>query len=313
MWHLHDPSSIVELNGWQTVVVTGKENTSEYECGLESWRRKDDSSPWRPHLCVFPTKPDWIAEELPANDGAFWAPDLASDGTLVYSVANGFDDTGSCIGAARWDGNGWQDIGVPLTCAFEPDSTQEVEAIDPSLFDHDGRLWLVAGGGLIHATELDRDTLIPVSGDWWEPGHPHWYELARGPQRGAEFGWIEGARFYRSGSWVYLIVNWGRCCDGLASTYELRIGRASSVKGPFRDQEGHNMSEGGGSLLMKSDGDQIGPGHASIRLKDDGTEILSYHFYDKRREGLPWIGEAQLNWQNGWPVLIRQLEIIRPQ
>ena len=95
MWHLHDPSSIVELNGWQTVVVTGKENTSEYECGLESWRRKDDSSPWRPHLCVFPTKPDWIAEELPANDGAFWAPDLASDGTLVYSVANGFDDTGS--------------------------------------------------------------------------------------------------------------------------------------------------------------------------------------------------------------------------
>lgn len=78
-WHLHDPSAIVTLDGWQVVVVTSKENADGYRCGLESWRRAADTAPWQPHLCLFRDKPAWIAEELPGNDGAFWAPDLASD------------------------------------------------------------------------------------------------------------------------------------------------------------------------------------------------------------------------------------------
>src|SRR6056297_1394144 len=48
-WHLHDPSAIVALDGWQVVVVTGKENTGGYRCGLESWRRRDASARWQPH------------------------------------------------------------------------------------------------------------------------------------------------------------------------------------------------------------------------------------------------------------------------
>jgi len=311
-WHLHDPSRIVTLGGWQVVVVTGKENADGYRCGLESWRRAHDAAPWQPHLCLFRDKPDWIAEELPGNDGAFWAPDLAADGTLVYSVANGFEQSGSCVGAARWDGTGWRDIGEPLTCAFDPDPAREVEAIDPSLFDDGGRHWLVTGGGLIHATELDRRSLRPVSGDWWEPGHPGWHELGIGPGPARDPGWVEAARLHRAGDWVYLVVNWGACCNGLSSTYELRMGRARSVEGPFLDRQGRDLRAGGGSLLMRGQGGQIGPGHAGFRRRADGRAVMSYHFYDARRRGLPWIGEALVGWQDGWPVITGRLQPQRP-
>lgn len=311
-WHLHDPSRIVTLDGWQVLVVTGKENADGYHCGLESWRRANDAAPWQPHLCLFRDKPNWIAEELPGNDGAFWAPDLAADGTLVYSVANGFEEGGSCVGAARWDGTGWRDIGAPLTCAFEPDPSREVEAIDPALFQDGDRLWLVAGGGVIHATELDRQTLMPVSGDWWAPGHPGWHDLAIGPGSVDDPEWVEAAMLHRRGDWVYLVVNWGACCDGLSSTYELRIGRARSVEGPFLDREGRDMRAGGGSLLMASQGAQIGPGHAAFRRRDDGADVLSYHFYDAERDGLPWIGEALVAWEDSWPVVTRRLPQPRP-
>jgi len=311
-WHLHDPSAIVVLGGWQVVVVTGKENAHGYRCGLENWRRADDAAPWQPHLCLFRDKPAWIGEELPGNDGAFWAPGLVADGTLVYSVANGFEQSGSCVGAARWDGTGWRDIGAPLTCAFEPDPSREVEVIDPGLFEDGDRLWLVTGGGLIHATELDRRTLMPVSGDWWAPSHPGWHELAIGPGPADDPGWVEAARLHRSGGWVYLVVNWGACCLGLSSTYELRIGRARSVEGPFIDREGRDMGAGGGSLLMASQGTQIGPGHAAFRLRDDGATVMSYHFYDLERDGLPWIGEALVAWEDGWPVITRRLPLLRP-
>ena len=309
---LHDPSTIVNLGGWQVVVVTGRENAEGYGCGLESWRRRGPSAPWEPHLCLFREKPGWVEAELPGNDGAFWAPDLAADGTLVYSVANGFDEAGSCVGAARWDGAGWRDTGAPLTCAFEPYPGREVEAIDPSLFEDEGRLWLVTGGGLIHATVLDRASLAPVSGDWWRPGHPGWRVLGAGPGPAEAAGWVEAARLFRAGDWIYLVVNWGACCRGLASTYELRVGRARSMAGPFLDAAGRDLRAGGGTRLMADEGAQIGPGHAAFRIREDGATVMSYHFYDADRNGSPWIGEARVEFRAGWPVVTRRLAPLRP-
>lgn len=311
-WHLDDPSAIVTLDGWQVVVVTGKENADGYRCGLESWRRRTDDAPWVPHACLYRDKPDWVAEELPGNDGAFWAPDLAADGTLVYAVANGFEEAGSCVGAARWDGATWRDVGAPVTCAFDPDPTREVEAIDPSLHEEGGRLWLVLGGGRIVATELDRSTLQPVSGAWWEPDHPGWLDLAVGPGPVDDPGWVEAARLHRSGGWTYLVVNGGACCRGVASTYELRVGRARSVAGPFLDRDGRDMRAGGGSLLWAGAGAQVGPGHASVRRRAEGVDVLSDHVYDAERNGLPWIGEAELGWEDGWPRGVRPLPLRRP-
>lgn len=311
-WHLHDPSSIVELNGWQVVAVTGKENADGYRCGLETWKRKSETDPWQPDQCLYIEKPDWVSEELPLNDGAFWAPDLSQDGTLVYSVANGFEESGSCVGAARWDGKTWQDVGRPLTCAFEPDESMEVEAIDPSLVDLDGRVFLVVGGGLIHTTELNLETLSSESGDWWEPGHPDWIELATGPRIDDEQAWVEAAQIAEIDGWLYLFVNWGECCRGLDSTYEIRMGRAKSIEGPFLDKDGTPMTQSGGSLFFETTGDLIGPGHMGFRKSNDGSPVASFHFYDGKRDGLPWIGEAEISLNDGWPEINTLLPVIRP-
>lgn len=312
-WHLHDPSSIVELNGWQVVAVTGKENADGYRCGLETWKRQSENDPWQPDQCLYIEKPDWISDELPLNDGAFWAPDLGDDGTLFYSVANGFEESGSCVGAARWNGQTWQDVGQPLTCAFEPDETREIEAIDPSIVALDDKLFLVVGGGLIVATELNPKTLLVKSGDWWEPGHPDWIELATGPQIDDEQGWVEAAQVVEIGQWHYLFVNWGECCRGLDSTYEVRIGRAKSIDGPFLDKQGTPMNEGGGSLFFETTGDLVGPGHMSVRQGGNGSLLGSFHFYHGKRDGLPWIGEAELSIKDGWPEIKRLLPITRPE
>ncbi len=122
------------------------------------------------------------------------------DGSPVFRAANSFEEAG--VGAARRGGTGRRDIGAPLACAFAPDPAREIEAIDPGLFEDGGRLWLVTGGGLIHATELDRQTLMPVCDDWWTPGHSGRLDHAIGPGSAVDRAWAEAARLHRSDDWV---------------------------------------------------------------------------------------------------------------
>ncbi|MEL6518481.1 MAG: family 43 glycosylhydrolase [Pseudomonadota bacterium] len=307
-WHLHDPSRIVQVHGGgQRVAVTGKAQEDGYACGLETWVRSDPTAAWLPETCLFIEKPAWIADELPDNGGAFWAPDLLDAETMVYSVSAGFEAPGSCVGLARLQDGVWRDAGAPLTC-LPPDfqSDAEISAIDPSVFrDDDDRVYLVTGGGLIHATELDPDTLAPLTGDWFTPDHPGWSSLARGPMPdGDDHEWVEAAMLHRHGDAYYLFVNWGGCCAGVASTYSVYVGRSDSPLGPFLDKSGRDLLAGGGTLLLDSDGAQIGPGHAAIWSDASGKDWLSFHYYDAHRDGLPWIGEHAIDWSSGWPEVM---------
>ena len=87
----------------------------------------------------------------------------------------------------------------------------------------------------------------------------------------------------------YLFVNWGGCCDGVDSTYEIRVGRSSSVTGPYLDKTGANMLNAGGSsfLPVEPAGNSriVGPGHSGIYTGgitgNDGRDYFSFHFYDR--------------------------------
>jgi arabinan endo-1,5-alpha-L-arabinosidase len=129
---------------------------------------------------------------------------------------------------------------------------------------------------------------------------------------GKEQGWVEAAQIAEIGEWLYLFVNWGECCRGLDSTYEVRIGRAKSIVGPFLDKDGAPMAMGGGSLFLETTGDLIGPGHMGFRKSNDGSLFGSFHFYDAKRDGLPWIGETKLSIKDGWPEIKNLLPIARP-
>jgi arabinan endo-1,5-alpha-L-arabinosidase len=112
---------------------------------------------------------------------------------------------------------------------------------------------------------------------------------------------IEASCIYQHSNSFFLFVNWGQCCRGTNSTYNIRVGRSASVTGPYVDQQGVDMLQGGGTLLLGSFGYRIGPGHAGI-LEQGGTNWLSYHYYTGQEPGMATLDLRPLQWTAaGWP------------
>ena len=323
--HVHDPSRIHRIGGRLTIAVTGKENADGYMCGLETWRYDVDDDAWRPGQCLLMDKPGWVGEQVPGNGGAYWAPAVASERRMYYAVSSGFDDgQAHAIGMVEAEGPRsdltWRDAGPILeSVGAEANDQPEPAAIDPAVFtDDDGRQYLVYGGGHIWMTELDPATGVPLAAAGWEADGPAFHHLANGPQVDAagtdvsadEELWVEAPFLYRHEDHYYLFVNWYACCDGVDSTYEIRVGRSASPTGPFLDRDGVDMRDGGGTMLLDRDGvilgdpRYIGPGHAGVYEHTDGGLALSFHYYDATDDGTPKIGMAELRFTDGWPHIV---------
>ena len=68
---------------------------------------------------------------------------------------------------------------------------------------------------------------------------------------------------YRDG-WYYLLGTHGTCCDGPNSTYNIVVGRSRKVTGPYMDNVGRSMLEGGGRMVVAAGGRVVGPGHFGL-------------------------------------------------
>jgi arabinan endo-1,5-alpha-L-arabinosidase len=115
---------------------------------------------------------------------------------------------------------------------------------------------------------------------------------------------IEAALMVERDGKFYLFVNWGTCCDGTSSTYNIRVGRSNSPTGPFVDKNGASMVSGAGTAFLATQGRYIGPGHAGIFV-ENGQEWFGYHFYDGlTQNGTATYDMRPLTWgADGWPVL----------
>jgi arabinan endo-1,5-alpha-L-arabinosidase len=195
--------------------------------------------------------------------------------------------TSPALGSSRKERQ-WKDQGIVVRSK----SADPYNAIDPCvIIDDDGKHWLGFGSFWtgIQLMELDPKTGL---------AHPDRKEIRR-------IAWHESIvapAILKPGNFYYLFVNWGLCCRGVQSTYEIRIGRSKSITGPYLDKDGNDLSTGGGSLLLTSRGDQIGPGHASFVTEKIDTRMF-YHFYDRTRGGFATIDSRILSWnKDGWPV-----------
>ena len=75
------------------------------------------------------------------------------------------------------------------------------------------------------------------------------------------------------------------------------------VVGAYVDKNGVNMLDDGGSLLLKTKGQFIGPGHAGI-FSRGRKHWLSCHFYDGTRRGAATLAIRPLQWNaEGWPEI----------
>jgi arabinan endo-1,5-alpha-L-arabinosidase len=171
------------------------------------------------------------------------------------------------------------------------DGYEHSDAIDPGLFmdPNTGRLWLTFGTyyGFSRIVELDPKTGLRVAGN---------------KEVDIAIDCEATCMIYKEG-YYYLLATHGTCCDGSNSTYNIVVGRSKSVTGPFIDNVGRSMIEGGGKLVMASLGNVVGPGHFGYLNIDKNVEKFSCHFEaDLELGGRSTLGIRPLLWKNGWPV-----------
>lgn len=182
----------------------------------------------------------------------------------------------------------WEEGGVVASS----DGVEDSNAIDPGVFldPTDGRLWLVYGSyfGYIRLVELD-----PKTGKRLNPNDQ---------PRDLAINCEASDMIYHDG-WYYLLATHGSCCRGADSGYNIRVGRAKKVTGPYLDHMGVDMIQGGGKLFAGSGGRTIGPGHFGLLDLGDGVQKFSLHYEaDLDRGGASVLDIRPLLWKDGWPV-----------
>jgi arabinan endo-1,5-alpha-L-arabinosidase len=265
--------------------------------GIPIWRSTDRRR-WTPAGRVFSADlPAWAAGTIPGSL-APWAPDVSffAGRWHVYYAISTFGAKRSAIGVAtnptldpRDPRYRWTDHGVVV----ESSDTTDHNAIDPNVVIDDGRPWLTWGS---FWSGIKLAAIDPVSGKLDGPMQHIASRLV--PTWG-----IEAPFIVRRGAYFYLFVSFDYCCRGSASTYNVRVGRSTSLEGPYVDDAGVPMLLGGGRLVLEGEGTRRGPGHNAV-LQDGKTWRLVFHYYDAARAGTASLGIVPIHWtDDGWPAV----------
>lgn len=311
----HDPSTMIKDGNRYYVFTTGSGIPNKYSTDLRNWVAGSSVYPGS-------SPPAWAASAVPGYDPGNWnwAPDVAyfnGEYHLYYSVSS-WGSIDSVIGlftSTNLVSPFWTDKGkvVQSDAAGYTDAntdTTSYNCIDPSiLVTANGNVWMSFGSyssGIL-VTQLD-----PATGKRLNTNTLTAYQVANNASGGGWGSSIEGSFLHQHGSYYYLFVNYGGCCSGVDSTYNIRVGRSTSVTGPYLDRNGVNMTKGGGTMLLESTGRFIGPGHAGI-LDDNGTNWFSYHYYDGNAGGTAKLGLNRIYWTSDeWPALTNDWSAFYP-
>ena len=269
---IHDPSTIVECDGkYYTFGTGGGGLISE-----DGW--------------------NWFSGAQRPGGGA--APDAMKIGDR-YLIA--YSTTGGGLGGGHagtvvtmWnktlDPNSPDFEWTPATKVAESLVDEDCDAIDAGLLmGPDGRLWCTYGTyfGFIRQVELDPKTGYRVEGS---------------PAIDVAIDCEASIMIYRNG-WYYLLGTHGTCCDGVNSTYNIVVGRSRNPQGPFLDNMGRSMIEGGGKMVACAEDRRFGAGHFGRFIEEEGIEKASFHWEaDLDLSGRSTLAIRPILWVNDWPV-----------
>jgi arabinan endo-1,5-alpha-L-arabinosidase len=269
--NIHDPSTVVLCGGKYYTYGTG--GTSLVSDDGWTWRRGT------------PLPRRGLAPDIYFSGDRYYVYVAANIGAQPKAAVNMISNR--TLDPASPDYK-WEEGGVVASS----DGIEDANAIDPGILldPTTKRLWLTYGSyfGYIRLVELD-----PKTGKRLHPGDKP-VNIAINSEA--------SIMIYRDG-WYYLLVTHGSCCRGADSGYNIRVGRARKVTGPFLDNMGVDMIQGGGKLFAGSSGRMIGPGHFGLLDVGDGVQKFSLHYEaDLDRGGASVLDIRPLLWRDGWPV-----------
>jgi arabinan endo-1,5-alpha-L-arabinosidase len=301
----HDPSIIKEGKTWY-VLATGKAPDG----GQFAVRCSRDLEHWK--LCghVFDAIPAWIRQRSPGTKD-LWAPDISythHEYRLYYAYSLfGKNTSGIALATNRTlnpasPSYKWVDKGLVL----ESKAEDNFNAIDPNFIaDADGGSWLAFGSFWdgIKMRRLDDAGMLSTSDvTLYSQARRAKPEDAAPAPEGLPANWeaIEAPFIVRHKGYYYLFTSWDLCCRGLKSTYKTMVGRSHLVTGPYVDESGKLLMDGGGTQLLVANSRWLGPGGESVLITPRGRDLIVYHAYDATT-GKPSMQLSTIDWVDGWP------------
>ena len=286
----HDPSTVKFENGKYFYFSTGN--------GIQAVQ-SPDLKQWKITKPIFEKDkfPSWITDLVKNFKGHFWAPDVIfmNGYFYVYYSCSSFGSAVSAIGVVRsksLDADdakyAWEDLGLVV----KSEKKTDFNAIDPGLVrDTDNKIYMTYGSfhGGIGVVVIDsisgkiKGEIKKIAG-------------------GKESDW-EAPYIIKNKDEYYLFANNGLCCKGLNSTYRIVTGKSKSVFGPYLDQEGRDLTKGGGTTVLATHANIIGPGHVALLVKDK-KNLISTHFYNAEKEGQPNFKFYELKFAKNFPVFV---------
>ena len=266
-------------------------------------RCSSDTITWSACGHVFPKLPTWVSQTVP---GAYnlWAPDISyfNHSYHLYYAASTFYSQVSAIGLATTPtldptspNYKWADQGIVINSTLGDD----FNAIDPNIFiEDDGSVWLTYGS---FWTGIKQRSIEPVTG--MLSADSTVYSLARRPLLDHA---VEGASLVHHGSYYYLFISTGHCCEAnyLDDDYEEAVGRSTSLHGPFLDTTGVDLEAGGGTVLLQENAMWNAPGGGTAYLDaTTGESLLVFHALKMGPDPTGYLWVKQLTWTNDWPTL----------
>ncbi len=305
---VHDPV-MIKQDSLYYIFCTGR--------GIAVWSSADRIH-WKAEKPVFETAPAWAVDSVPGFKNHIWAPDISYyNGTYyLYYAVSAFGKNTSCIGLATnttlhtGDPNyKWIDHGKIIQSV--PGKTNW-NAIDPNLVvDKDGTPYLAFGsfwdGLKIAKLTADRmgvaqgiDNLPTIASR--KTAAAAYLPAVDGNPVDAGGNAIEAPFIFRRHQYFYLFASIDYCCKGPKSTYKMIVGRSKRVTGPYLDNKGIPMAQGGGTLVLAGDKNWYGVGHNAV-CTFDGEDYLIFHGYDAADKGISKLIIEKITWVNGWPVV----------
>ncbi|OJJ48672.1 hypothetical protein ASPZODRAFT_130780 [Penicilliopsis zonata CBS 506.65] len=307
--HAHDPS-IIKDNGSFYLFKGG-----HY---LPIYKAPSLSGPWTNIGTVF-SGPSIIHK---VNRTRPWSPmTTLQNGTYYcyYAIsANGI--TNSAIGVATatsLENSTWTDHGAIINTGSGYLSDiwpySEANAIDPAFMrdQSTGKPYLTFGSYWhdIFLVALSEDLLSVEN-----PTAPDAINTAYQPKPYHGSRPLEGSFLSYKSPFYYLWFSHGQCChfgrDNFPEPgheYSIRVGRSTSIRGPFVDKDGVHLTEGGGTVIYGSNrGVTYAPGGIGVMAGNQSyPDILYFHYLNtstgfKNKDA--HLGWEYLDYDQGWPV-----------